>query len=180
MVEISFLFLEIAFAAIWFMIRAAIWIKEKHIDRMREAILLLMYINLAVILRFTFFPMYKVGGHIQPLVFDIATAFPFRVNLLPLVNLFDYDSKKDMFLNIIGNAAMFVPSGIVLPIVYKRLNTFRKVLLVGVGISLCIEISQLPFSVRATDVDDLILNTIGVIVGYGIYTLAQCVRGAKP
>ena len=74
---------------------------------------------------------------------------------------------------------MFIPSGIVLPIVYKRLNTFRKVLLVGVGISLCIEISQLPFSVRATDVDDLILNTIGVIVGYGIYTLMQCVRRTK-
>ena len=179
MVEISFLFLEIAFAAIWLMIRIAIWIKEKYIDWMREAILLLMYINLAVILRFTFFPMSKVDGHIQPLVFDVATAFPFRVNLLPLVKLFDYDSKKDLLLNVIGNAAMFVPSGIVLPIVYKRLNTFGKVLLVGVGISLCIEIIQLPFSVRATDVDDLILNTIGVIVGYGIYTLVQCVRGAK-
>ncbi len=179
MVEISFLFLEIAFAAIWLMIRIAIWMKEKHIDWMREAILLLMYINLAVILRFTFFPMSKVDGHIQPLVFDVATAFPIRVNLLPLVKLFDYDSKKDLLLNVIGNAAMFVPSGIVLPIVYKRLNTFGKVLLVGVGISLCIEIIQLPFSVRATDVDDLILNTIGVIVGYGIYTLVQCVRGAK-
>ena len=179
MVEISFLFLEIAFAAIWLMIRIAIWIKEKYIDWMREAILLLMYINLAVILRFTFFPMSKVDGHIQPLVFDVATAFPFRVNLLPLVKLFDYDSKKDLLLNVIGNAAMFVPSGIVLTIVYKRLNTFGKVLLVGVGISLCIEIIQLPFSVRATDVDDLILNTIGVIVGYGIYTLVQCVRGAK-
>ena len=179
MVEISFLFLEIAFAAIWLMIRIAILMKEKHIDWKREAILLLMYINLAVILRFTCFPMSKMDGHIQPLVFDVATAFPFRVNLLPLVNLLDYDSKKDLLLNVIGNAAMFVPSGIILPIVYKRLNTFRKVLLVGVGISLCIEIIQLPFSVRATDVDDLILNTIGVIVGYGIYSLAQCVRGAK-
>ena len=179
MVEIPFLFLEIVFTAIWLMIRIAIWIKEKYIDWMREAILLLMYINLAVILRFTFFPMSKVDGHIQPLVFDVATAFPFRVNLLPLVKLFDYDSKKDLLLNVIGNAAMFVPSGIVLPIVYKRLNTFGKVLLVGVGISLCIEIIQLPFSVRATDVDDLILNTIGVIVGYGIYTLMQCVRRTK-
>ena len=179
MVEIPFLFLEVVFTSIWLVIRIGVWGKQKYIDRKREAVLLLMFINLAVILRFTFFPMSKVDGHIQPLVFDMATAFPFRVNLLPLVNLFDYESKRDLLLNVIGNVAMFVPSGIVLPIVYKRLNTFRKVLLVGVGISLCIEISQLPFSVRATDVDDLILNTIGVIVGYGIYTLAQCVRGAK-
>lgn len=179
MVEIPFLFLQIAFTVIWLIIRIAIWIKQKRIDWKREAILLLMYINLAVILRFTFFPMSKVDGHIQPLVFDMATAFPFRVNLLPLVNLFDYDSKRDLLLNVIGNAAMFVPSGIVLPIVYKRLNTFWKVLTTGTGISLCIEIIQLPFSVRATDIDDLILNTIGVIVGYGIYTLIKCTRRTK-
>lgn len=74
---------------------------------------------------------------------------------------------------------MFIPSGIVLPIVYKRLDTFCKVILAGAGISLCIEIIQLPFSVRATDIDDLILNTIGVIVGYVIYTLAQYLRKAK-
>ncbi len=180
MVEIPFLFLEIAFTAIWLIIRITIWIRQKQIDWKREAVLFLMYINLAVILRFTFFPMSKVDGRIQPLVFDIATAFPFRVNLLPLVNLFDYDSKRDLLLNVIGNAAMFVPSGIVLPIVYKRLNTFWKVLLAGIGVSLCIEIIQLPFSVRATDIDDLILNTVGVIVGYGIYTLIQCMRRTKP
>ena len=179
MVEISFLFLEIAFTAIWLMVRVAIWIKQKRIDWKREAFLLLMYINLAVILRFTFFPMAKVNGHIQPLVFDSATAFPFRVNFLPLVNLFDYDSKQDLLLNVIGNTAMFVPSGIVLPIVYKRLDTFWKVLTTGIGISLCIEIIQLPFSARATDVDDLILNAIGVIVGYGIYTLIQYARRMK-
>ena len=179
MVEISFLFLEIAFTAIWLMVRVAIWIKQKRIDWKRETVLLLMYINLAVILRFTFFPMSKVDGRIQPLVFDIATAFPFRVNLLPLVNLFDYDSKRDLLLNVIGNAAMFIPSGIVLPFVYKRLNSFWKVLLAGIGISLCIEIIQLPFSVRATDIDDLILNTIGVIVGYGIVTLIRCLRRTK-
>ena len=179
MVEISFLFLEIAFTAIWLMVRVAIWIKQKRIDWKRETFLLLMYINLAVIIRFTFFPMSKVDGQIQPLVFDIATAFPFRVNLLPLVNLFDYDSKRDLLLNVIGNAAMFIPSGIVLPFVYKRLNSFWKVLLAGIGISLCIEIIQLPFSVRATDIDDLILNTIGVIVGYGIVTLIRCLRRTK-
>jgi glycopeptide antibiotics resistance protein len=180
MVEIPFLFLEGAFTAIWLIIRIAVWMKQKKIDRKREIVLLLTYINLAVILRFTFFPMSKVDGHIQPLVLDTAAVFPFRVNLIPLVNLFDYDSKRDLLLNVIGNAAMFVPSGIVLPIVYKGLNTHRKVISAGIGISLCIEILQLPFYDRVSDIDDLILNTIGVIVGYGIYSLLQCVRKIKP
>ena len=176
MVEISFLFLEFIFASIWLVIRSVVWTKQKNIDRKREAVLFLMYINLAVIIRFTFFPMSKVDGQIQPLIFDIATAFPFRVNLVPLVNLFDYNSKRDLLVNVIGNVAMFIPSGIVLPIIYKRLDTFVKVLLAGGGISLCIEIIQLPFSVRATDIDDLILNTVGVIMGYGIYVLIRYVR----
>ena len=75
--------------------------------------------------------------------------------------------------------AMFIQSGIVLPIVYKGLDTFWKVILAGSGISLCIEIIQLLFCVRATDIDDLILNTTGVIIGYGIYALIQSVRRKK-
>jgi glycopeptide antibiotics resistance protein len=176
MIEISFVFVELVYTAIWIIIRFAIWIKKKHIDWKREVVLLLMYINLAVIIRFVFFPMSKLDGQVQPLIFDIATAFPFRVNLFPLVNLFDYDNKRDLLLNVIGNVAMFIPSGIVLPIIYKRLDSFVKVILVGGGISLCIEIIQLPFSVRASDVDDLILNTVGVTIGYGIYALIRSVR----
>ena len=84
MVEIPFLFLEGVFTAIWLIIRIAVWMKQKKIDRKREIVLLLTYINLAVILRFTFFPMSKVDGHIQPLVLDTAAVFPFRVNLIPL------------------------------------------------------------------------------------------------
>ena len=134
---------------------------------------------MAVIIRIVFFPFSKVDGQVQPLIFDIATAFPFRVNLFPLVNLFDYDSKRDLLLNVIGNVAMFIPSGIVLPIIYKRLDSFIKVILAGGGISLCIEIIQLPFSVRASDIDDLILNTVGVMLGYGIYALIQCLKRTK-
>ena len=179
MIKIPFLFLEFVFASIWSAIRAGVWCKQKHIDLKREAVLLLMYINLAVIIRFVFFPMSKVDGQVQPLIFDITTAFPFRVNLFPLVYLFDYDHKRDLLLNVIGNVAMFIPSGIVLPIIYKRLDSFVKVILVGGGISLCIEIIQLPFRVRASDIDDLILNTVGVIIGYGIYAMIRCLKRRK-
>ena len=71
---------------------------------------------------------------------------------------------------------MFIPSGIILPIVYKRLNGFGKVVAAGALISLCIEILQLPFASRATDIDDLIMNTLGVIIGYGIYTAIKSIK----
>ena len=176
MTEISFTAIELIFAFIWIICRAAVIIKNKKIDWKREALLLLMYINLAVIIRFTFCPMETVNGKVQPLIFDPETAFPFRVNLIPFVNLFDYDNRRDLLLNVIGNAAMFIPSGIVLPVIYKKLNNFIKVVGAGALISLCIEIIQLPFSVRASDVDDLILNTAGVVVGYGVYALVRSIK----
>ena len=169
MIEISFLAAEFIFTIIWLLLRIAAWFRQGRTDWKQEAALLLMYCNLAVIIRFVFFPKALVNGHIQPLVFDPATVFPFRVNLLPLVHLFDYSNKRDIVWNVVGNIAMFIPSGIVLPVVYKNLDSFGKVAAAGAFLSLCIEILQLPFASRASDVDDLILNTLGVAIGYGIY-----------
>ena len=125
----------------------------------------------AVLIRFTFFPMELADGRVQPLIFEPDKLFPPRVNIVPFVHMFESDSTAHMLLNLIGNIAMFIPSGIVLPICFKRLNGFGKVVLAGFLSSLCIEVLQLPFAVRCSDVDDLILNTAGCAVGYGIYAL---------
>ncbi len=173
MIEIPFLWTEIIFTALWILVRIITWAIQKRIDWKQEALLVLMYINLAVLIRFTFFPMALKDGRVQPLLFDPASVFPFRINLIPFVRMTDYQSKRDFLVNLIGNIAMFVPTGIILPIIYKKLDSFGKVILAGMGISLCIEILQLPFSVRASDIDDLLLNTLGVLIGYGIY---WCIR----
>uniref|UniRef100_UPI0040562DA0 hypothetical protein n=1 Tax=Acetatifactor sp. TaxID=1872090 RepID=UPI0040562DA0 len=41
---------------------------------------------------FYIFSIFKVNGEIQPLIFEVAKAFPFGINLIPFVNLFDYPS----------------------------------------------------------------------------------------
>lgn len=179
MIELGFLPAEAAFAAIWLLIRLAVWLKQKRIDWKREAVLLLMYVNLAVILRFTFFPMERVDGKVQPLLFDASRAYPFRINPIPYVRLSDYGFRRDLLLNVVGNVCMFIPSGVILPIVYRRLDRFWKVVGTGALISLCIEILQLPFFERASDIDDLIMNTAGVAVGYGVYTLLRKLRTRK-
>ncbi|MBQ9887053.1 MAG: VanZ family protein [Lachnospiraceae bacterium] len=171
MIEISFFASEIAFAAIWIFVRICVWIKQRRFDWKREAVLLLMYINLAVIIRFVFFPRTLVDGHVQPLIFDTAEVFPLRINLIPMVHLFRYGTIRNKIWNVVGNMVMFIPSGIVLPIVYKKLKSFWKVIAAGALISLCIELLQLPLATRATDIDDLILNTLGVAAGYGIYAI---------
>ena len=93
--------------------------------------------------------------------------------------MFDYETMGDALVNLIGNTAMFVPLGIVWPAVFKKLDSHLKVILAGVGVSLAIEILQLPFYSRASDIDDLILNSAGFVMGYGIWLLAQKIKKGR-
>jgi len=163
-------------SVIWCVSRAVIWVKNKNVNWNRELQLLLVYICIVVIVRFTFCPFGKVDGKIQPLIFDIEKMFPFRINLLPFVYLFDYEIINEAVLNFAGNTLMFVPVGIVFPIVYKKLDTHIKVLTAGVGFSLAIEILQLPFYDRVSDIDDVILNSLGYILGYLIYLGVKSIK----
>lgn len=174
MFAFPFLAGQIAVVTGWVFFRSAAYIKTKRISWKSEAIQLLFLVNLLVIYRMTFHPFSKVDGQVQPLLFDAATAWPFRMNLVPFVNLLDYPTKGEILLNVIGNSTMFIPTGIMTPLIYKKLNSFKKTVLTGFLISLAIEIIQLPFAVRCSDVDDLILNTLGCILGYGILTLCRC------
>jgi len=160
---------------LWLVNRVFIYKKTNQFSWKREAQLMLVYICIIVIVRFTFCPFGKVDGKIQPLLFYPDNWFPFRINWKPFVYLFDYPTGKEILLNLIGNTAMFIPVGIVWPIVYKQLDKPWKVVAAGVGFSLVIEILQLPFFDRVSDVDDLILNSIGFLTGYGIYLFIKSV-----
>ena len=173
MIHISYTAMVIAISVIWILVRAIFCVKHKQINWKREAQLILVYICLIVVARFTFFPFAKVDGKIQPLILDVANIFPFRINVTPFVNLFDYPEFSSALLNIIGNTTMFIPIGIIWPIVYKELNTHKKVIAAGIGFSLFIEILQLPFYDRVTDIDDLILNSLGFLTGYALYVLVK-------
>jgi len=176
MIEIYYWSCFTAFTALWILTRVCVSIRRGCCSRKREWQLLLVYVCIVVVARFTFFPFSRVDGVIQPLLFDPVKAFPPRINLLPVVYLFDYPVFREALINFIGNTAMFIPLGIVWPCVFQQLNTHSKVIAAGMGYSLLIEIVQLPFFDRVTDIDDLILNSLGFVLGYGIYLLAKAVK----
>ena len=74
--------------------------------------------------------------------------------------------------NILGNILLFLPLGFLAPVVSPRLGRFWKTALLGLGVSLWIECTQL-FLTRGTDVDDLILNTAGAMLGFALYALCR-------
>ena len=83
---------------------------------------------------------------------------------------------KAVILNLGGNVAGFMPFGFILPIVSRRGRRWYNTFLLGFFLSLCIETTQLVFKVGSFDVDDLLLNTIGGILGFATYKVVQGVR----
>ncbi len=95
------------------------------------------------------------------------------INLLPLKVLFE--TYREVFINLninyfiinfLGNIIMFMPIGFFIPLLWEIPD--KKIIIVGFLFSLFIEVCQL-FLNRGTDVDDLILNTLGTILGLLVY-----------
>lgn len=76
-----------------------------------------------------------------------------------------------VLLNLFGNMVCFVPFGFVLPIISKAQRRFGKILALSFFSSLLVELIQLVSKVGSCDVDDILLNTLGGILGYGLFCL---------
>ena len=72
-------------------------------------------------------------------------------------------------LNLLGNIAAFVPFGAMLPMIHSRFRSLLYMTLLTFEFSLIVELIQLVAKVGSFDVDDLLLNTIGGILGYLIF-----------
>ncbi|MDZ5606145.1 VanZ family protein [Bacillus pseudomycoides] len=66
------------------------------------------------------------------------------------------------------NILLFMPLGFLLPIIWPQFRTMKNTAYAGFFFSLAIELSQL-LNHRITDIDDLLMNTLGAIIGYLLY-----------
>ena len=82
------------------------------------------------------------------------------LNWIPLQN-FVHSNVIGMVLNVV----MFVPLGFLLPACFSRYRKWHRTLIAGFLTSLTVECIQL-FTFRVTDVDDLLMNTLGAVIGF--------------
>ncbi|MCJ7992216.1 VanZ family protein [Priestia megaterium] len=98
------------------------------------------------------------------------------INLVPFYTIGDlllHRSFGDFIINNMGNIILFIPLGTLLPFKFNSISSFSKVCLIGMAFSLLIEIVQLSMPNRWTDIDDVILNTLGTGIGYGLSKLLK-------
>lgn len=127
--------------------------RHEHAAGIHRVLLIILGLYLTIVFSVTVSPVYG---------FSIA-AFGTKINLIPfrvVENIFTNP------MNSFGNMLMFVPIGALLVLLSYKCQKLHVTLFTGMGISLLIEMIQLFESSRGTDVDDVILNTIGTFGGY--------------
>lgn len=93
-------------------------------------------------------------------------------NIIPFKNILTYltgsmQFNDDIIINnTLGNIVIFIPLGILLPILFHKFYKFSRVFISLIFISFSLEAQQLILQVGQFDIDNIILNTIGGVLGY--------------
>ncbi|MGN0514368.1 MAG: VanZ family protein [Lachnospiraceae bacterium] len=94
------------------------------------------------------------------------------LNLKPFIwvrEVYDMGIKK-MYEQLILNVGMFIPYGLLLPMAIKNARNFRTVSLIVLFSTIGIEVIQY-FMGRSADIDDVIMNFLGGIIGYLLFII---------
>ena len=106
-----------------------------------------------------------------------------NINLQPLLTIRNYlhviiHRSNDTVLvhciiNLAGNVVMFIPAGWLLPRIWKIYRNFFQFLATCTAAILLVELTQLLTLLGSFDIDDVILNLIGLTIGYLFYLLTH-------
>ncbi|WP_077618245.1 VanZ family protein [Bacillus sinesaloumensis] len=158
--RIYFLLPAIVIIVLWFIIKGInVMYRKIEFDLKQEIINLLFLISVLWIIGMTIFPI-EIG---------IPHTYGPSNNFVPFSSIKDLMNHSYFMVplrNIAGNIILFVPLGAMLTLKFATLNSVLKVGLVGLLISVCIEFIQLLLPIRDMDVDDIILNTLGTLIGF--------------
>ena len=104
------------------------------------------------------------------------------VNLVPFRSIALYlrggAGTEKALVNLLGNIVMFAPLGALPPMIWQKWRKWWELLLLGLAFSGGIEVAQ-HFVGRNSDIDDLLLNVSGVLLGYALWLIIHSLRARK-
>ena len=96
-------------------------------------------------------------------------------NLIPFKEMFRYRIGSRLFFkNVIGNMLMFIPFGFFTSYILREIK-MKWVLFITLAVSITIELTQSRIG-RIFDIDDVILNVIGGVIGYYVFNFIYHIR----
>lgn len=156
--------------------------RQKQVYWLKEIIRFLFVVYICMVVSVTLFPF--------PIGFNTNIENTYRsINVIPLKSIIHdisqigiaYDGDVQFMIGIIarnvgGNILLLMPLGFLIPLLWGKFKHFKSIIFIGFCVSISIEFSQFLESLmggwgRITDIDDVIFNVFGVIIGYFIYEL---------
>ena len=82
------------------------------------------------------------------------------------------EGRDELLPENIMNLVVFIPVGLLIGVVFQQ-RKWWKILIIGCGISIVIETFQFLFMKGFSELDDVMHNTLGCMIGYGIFALIK-------
>ncbi|WP_262177153.1 VanZ family protein [Saccharococcus sp. Marseille-Q5394] len=164
-------------------------IRKQPFNKSHELLLAVFILYLVGLASQTIIPRWSMGvdGNTGEFYFHVYMFDKLSsVNMIPFRTIMNYFQANEYvsgwssvsLVNLLGNLFVFSPIGFFIPLLWSRMRSFGKIAFIGLGVTCFIEGTQY-FIGRSTDIDDIILNTIGVVIGYFIFLIWKVVASQK-
>lgn len=168
---VPYIIMVLPFILIWTFYRLIVR-KKYRTGILREIVINLFFIYFLLVIYFTFFKYGMLG---------ISFNKSRYLNLVPLIETINMFTSNFMGLgnslyNVVGNILLFVPVGFFIPLLFKKEEDLKKILMYGFIGSLAVEVIQYFTAINITDIDDIIFNTLGAGLGFVCY---KCFKKLK-
>lgn len=160
-----------------FMLSVLLYIIVLRKDKVNPFFYFCLILYLCMVLSITILPFHSY----TPLTFQ---ELMLHVNIIPFFQNYQLMEGSEIS-QCIQNAIMFMPLGILIPLIFKKTIKMKKFILLCFGLSMTIETLQLLLTyqgilLRVFDINDLIFNTIGGIFTYSfICFIERCLYNQK-
>lgn len=141
------------------MITAVLWGKQNHVQKLwvKCVLGLAFSVYIAAIVHYTL------------LHRDISSDMKYELSLFWSYEIVLEHASETMWWEIVNNIFLFIPMGVLVPMMMPSLRNWWKVVLCAFGCSLTVEVCQLVFRLGLFEFDDMFNNTLGGLIGYGMF-----------
>lgn len=162
MIRIPYIVIALILLVIWTMYRIVVIKKSKEKNVMREILINIFFIYFLILINLTI-----CKGSVLQVSFQDEP----NINYMPLVETIkmfknSFRGIVTALYNVVGNIILFIPLGFLIPLLFKKKNRFLNIVAYGFITSFAIELIQLLTSSNITDIDDIIFNTLGAVLGF--------------
>jgi glycopeptide antibiotics resistance protein len=104
-----------------------------------------------------------------------------EISLIPFITFENAKAQPELYRTMFMNVLLFMPFGLSLPFALNKKIWYSVCItaLIGLGLSICVEVLQYVFFLGRCETDDIIMNVLGVLIGTSSFVICQMLTRTK-